>query len=869
MNRCELAIAQGKPEKTEDKKKDLLYYAASPLDNLYTEFCSSLNGLSEREAKARLKQFGPNEPSKRKKPPFFSLLFSKFTNPLVIILIIIALFSVFFGERISAAIVSLIILLSVILSFSQEYRSEKAVEKLNTMVRSKVIAIRAGKSIEMNLFELVPGDIVELDAGDMIPADLRIVQSKDLFINQAALTGESFPVEKFPNPVKAEDAASAELTNIAYMGSSVVSGQGKALVIKTGEATQFGDIARSIYSRHAETAFDRGIKQFTVLMIKFMLVLVVAIFVIILFFKGGLLKEALLFSLAVAVGLTPEMLPMIVTINLSNGAMVMARKKVIVKRLNSIQNFGAMDILCTDKTGTLTMDRIMLEKYCDIKGRTSEDVLKNAYINSTYHTGLKNLLDKAILGHEKFKVDTYTKIDEIPFDFSRKIMSVVVEYSGRHRLIAKGAPEEIFKRCTKYELNGKTKPIHRKIFESIKKEYTLLGEEGFMVLALAYRDFKRNKRDFARKDEKNLILKGYIAFLDPPKPSAKKTLTSLRELGVEVKILTGDNEVVTRKICNEVGLEIKGILIGDTIEKLNPLQLKQIVEHTTIFARVSPLQKQKIIEALSHNDHVVGYLGDGINDSPSLKASDVGISVNNAVDIAKESADIILLEKELTVLTDGVLEGRKTYSNTIKYIKMGASSNFGNMLSMAGATLFLPFLPMLPIQILLNNFLYDLSNVSIPTDEVDKEDLSRPRPWKIEFIKKFMLSIGPLSSIYDFLTFGVMWFLFQGFTQTETAQALFHTGWFFESLCTQVLIIYIIRTNRLPFIESRPSKYLLITTILVLLAAIGIIYSPVGLFFGFVPLPPLFFGILSLMVLTYMVLVQLVKQFIIRKLWLD
>lgn len=833
-------------------------YIGCPLEIVFEKLNTSTRGLSENEAKKRLQDYGFNEPARKKKRTILVQILSKFINPLVIVLLIIAIFSLFFGEKISAFLVSLMAAMSVMLSFVQEYRAGKEAEKLSEMVRATATIYRNGKSKEIKIKEIVPGDIVDLYAGDMIPADLRIISCKDLFINQASLTGESFPIEKFATSVKSKSDSLSELTNITFMGSSVVSGTALGVVVKTGIFTQFGELSRRLVTMRIETSFDKGMHKFTWLMIRAMFFMVLFIFAINAFRRGNFV-ESLLFSLGVAVGLTPEMLPMLVAINLSKGAISMAKKEVIVKRLNSIQNFGAMDILCTDKTGTLTLDRIVLEKHCDIIRQDNEDVLRFAYINSFYQTGLKNLLDRAILKHEKLLVETYKKIDEIPFDFSRKIMSVVIEVDTRHRLIAKGAPEEIFKKCNRYELDGEILEMEDLILSDLKEEYDNLSSDGFRVLAIAYKDIENKKEIYSKDDEKDLILKGYIAFLDPPKPSAKRAIIALRKLGIGCKVLTGDNELVTRKICSEVGLDVKGLVTGDKVDKLNDKELRELVEITTVFARLSPIQKERVIHALHENGHTVGYLGDGINDAPALKTSDVGISVNNAVDIAKESADIILLKKSLMVLEDGVIEGRKTFGNIVKYIKMGSSSNFGNMLSMTGGSMFLPFLPMLPIQILLNNFLYDLSQVAIPTDEVDRQYLTKPRPWNVDYIKKFMIIIGPISSIFDFLTYGVMLFIFKAGPQ------LFHTGWFIESLCTQTLVIHIIRTGKIPFIESRPSRLLVLTSILIVTIGIAIPFSPLAKPFGFVAPPPTYFLALFIMVITYLFFVQKVKNVFIRK----
>jgi Mg2+-importing ATPase len=833
-------------------------YIGCPVEFLFEKLKTSPKGLSEKETQNRLENYGYNEPAKKKKRTILTQILSKFINPLVVVLIIIAAFSMFFGEKISALLVSLMAVMSVFLSFIQEYRAGKEAEKLSEMVRATATVYRNAKSREVKIREIVPGDIVDLFAGDMIPADLRIISCKDLFINQASLTGESFPIEKVADPAQNKNGSITELHNIAFMGSSVVSGTALGVVVKTGISTQFGEISRKLATMRIETGFDKGIHKFTWLMIRAMLFMILFIFAINAFRRGNFI-ESLLFSLGVAVGLTPEMLPMLVAINLSKGAIAMSKKEVIVKRLNSIQNFGAMDVLCTDKTGTLTMDKIVLEKHCDVVRKEDEDVLKCAYLNSFYQTGLKNLLDRAILKYHKLLVQQFKKIDEIPFDFSRKIMSVVVEIDGKHRIISKGAPEEIFKKCTKYELEGEILDMEDLILSDLREEYDNLSADGFRVLAIAYKDMDNTRQVYSKDDEGDLILKGYVAFLDPPKPTVRGAIQALKKLSIDFKVLTGDNELVTKKICSDVGLDVKNLATGEQVDKLDDKELQELVKSTNVFARLSPLQKERIIRALRENKHIVGYLGDGINDAPALKISDVGISVNNAVDIAKESADIILLKKSLMVLEDGVIEGRKTFGNIVKYIKMGSSSNFGNMFSMTGGSMFLPFLPMLPIQILLNNFLYDLSQIAIPADRVDSEYLIKPRPWNVQYIKKFMIIIGPISSIYDFITYAVMLFIFHASPQ------LFHTGWFIESLCTQTLVIHVIRTGKIPFLESWPSRFLILTSVFIVTIGILIPFSGLAKPFGFVAPPPSYFGILFFIVITYLLLVQVVKTWFIKK----
>lgn len=832
--------------------------AGCSADVLLEHFKTSQKGLPEDEARRRFVEFGPNEPSKIKKRTILFQFFSKFLNPLVAILLVIGGFSVFMGEKMSAGIVLAMAVVSVGLSFIQEYKAGKEVEKISAMVRANATVYRNGKAREIPIREIVPGDIVDLFAGDMIPADLRIIQAKDLFLNQSSLTGESLPVEKTAETLKVMGRSPADLPNMVFMGSSVVSGTGLGVAVNTGMATQFGAIAKKLAEIGEESGFDKGINHFTWMIIKTTLVLVLIICAINYFTKGNFL-EALLFSLAVAVGLTPEMLPMLVAVNLSKGAIAMSRKQVIVKRLNAIQNFGAMDVLCTDKTGTLTLDKIVLEKHCDVVGKEDAGVLQMAYMNSYYQTGLKNILDKAVLKYQKQDVSQTKKIDEIPFDFSRKMMSVVLDSKSGRQIITKGAPEEIFKRCRKCEIDGEVLELEDLMLADLREEYDSLSAQGFRVLAIAYKNMDAGKDVYSKDDEHDLILKGYIAFLDPPKPTARRTIEMLEKLGIELKVVTGDNELVTQKICSEVGLDIKGLMTGVHLEDLTDDQLKERVNTTTVFARLSPIQKERVVRALRNNGHIVGYMGDGINDAPSLKAADVGISVENAVDIAKESADIILLQKSLLVLKDGVMEGRRVFGNILKYVKMGSSSNFGNMLSMTTASILFPFLPMLPIQILLNNFLYDISQIAIASDDVDEEYLAKSRPWNINYIKKFMIVFGGVSSIFDFVTFGVLWFIFRA------NESLFHTGWFLESLCTQTLIIHIIRTGKLPFVESRASQFLIFTSIYIVTIGLVIPFTPLGKHFGFTMPPVSYLFSLTVIVLLYMFMVQMVKNWFIQK----
>ena len=696
-----------------------------------------------------------------------------------------------------------------------------------------------------------------LSAGDIIPADLRIISEKDLHVNQAALTGEAYPVEKGAEPVKGDAKDALSLPNMAFMGSNVVSGSAVALVVKTGGQTEFGKLAEHVSAEREDTSFDKGVKSYVGMMMKIIFVMVILTFLINAIFKGDIV-EALLFALAVAVGLAPEMLPMMVAVNLSNGAISMSKKRVIVKKLSAIQNFGAMDVLCTDKTGTLTLGEVVLERYLDLSEQESREVLGYAYLNSSFQTGLKNVMDEAILRKDRMSLDAFRKIDEVPFDFSRKMMSVVVDDGNQHVLISKGAPEEIIKRCSSYECNGKSvkdSGHHPHRLMELSDKYR---REGFRVLALAYREFPRKERAYKLQDECELTLKGFMIFLDPPKPSAKKAILELESMGIKLKVLTGDNELVARKICGEVGIDVSGVATGAEVEKADDASLSRLVERTSVFARLTPLQKERIISVLKKNGHTVGYMGDGINDSPPLKNSDVGISVNNAADIAKETADIILLKKSLTVVCDGVTEGRKTYSNILKYIKMGSSSNFGNMFSVTGASIFLPFLPMKPMQILLNNFLYDMSQITIPSDNVDKEQLAAPTPWDVGHIRKVLLFIGPVSSIFDFITFGLCLAL-------GLPAALFQTVWFMESLSTQTLVIHIIRTPKLPFLESRPSAPLLLSSFAIVAAGWLLVFSPIGEYFGFAAPPLEILGMIAVIVLAYLALVQIVKMWFASK----
>jgi len=841
-------------------------------------------GLSEAEAATRLEQHGPNEVAHEKQESWLQRLYAASRNPLVILLTILASLSYATGDPRAGTVMLLMVVLGVSLRFVQETRADTAAAKLKAMISVTATVVRDGQSREIPLHQLVPGDVVKLSAGDMIPGDVRLLSAKDLFVIQATLTGESMPVEKTDARDTRANASPIERTNTCFLGTSVESGSATAVIVATGAQTYFGKMARSLAGQQVETAFDRGVKKFTWLMIRFMLVMVPLVFLI-----NGLTKhnwhQAFFFSLAVAVGMTPEMLPMIVSVCLSKGALAMAKKQVIVKRLNSIQNFGAMDVLCTDKTGTLTLDRVILEIYCDVFKKENQEVLRDAYLISYFQTGLKNVLDRAVLQHQdlhkELSLERYSKVDEIPFDFSRRMMSVAVEGpDGQRQLLTKGAPEAVFSRCTHFESEGEIFPMEPILVGNLIEQVNDLSEDGFRVLAVATKKVEKQAA-YSKADECNLVLTGYLAFLDPPKDTAAKAITMLRQHGITVKVLTGDNDLVTRKVCTEVGIKVEKILLGSQVETMTDPQLAEAVDATDVFARLSPAHKQRLVRAMQRKGHVVGFMGDGINDAPALRAADVGISVDNAVDIAKESADVILLEKNLMVLEEGVLEGRKVFVNILKYIRMGASSNFGNMFSVIGASAWLPFMPMAPLQILTNNLLYDFSQVPIPTDNVGAQQTAKPRPWNMGEIAKFIVFIGPISSIFDYTTYAVMWFIFKCSNVVITpdlvarygvdavhhtyAARLFHTGWFVESLMTQTLIIHVIRTNLLPFVQSRASWQLTMTTLLIMGIGACLPYSPLAGALGFVPLPPLYWLILLGTLVCYVGLTQLVKTWLIRK----
>jgi P-type Mg2+ transporter len=854
------------------------------------------NGLTESQAADIRMRVGLNEVGHEKPLPWHVHLWHCYRNPFNLLLTVLAAISYFLEDDLRATIViGSMVLLSTLIRFFEESRSNKAADRLKEMVSTTATVLRRDaaeiaaeqarryfqaelrpkppRRMEIPLKKLVPGDAVLLSAGDMIPADVRLLSAKDLFVSQSAMTGESLPVEKFAEHRGAPTTNPMELDNIAFMGTNVVSGSATGVVVTTGNQTYFGALAQSVTgAAPTSTAFQAGVNKVTWLLIRFMIVMTPIVLLINGFTKGntpGAWTEAFLFALAIAVGLTPEMLPMIVTSTLAKGAVYLSRKKVIVKRLDAIQNFGAMDVLCTDKTGTLTQDKIFLSRHCGAFGEDLDTVLEYAYLNSYYQTGLKNLLDVAVLEHvevhrELSVATAFRKVDEIPFDFNRRRMSVVVaEQDQHHLLICKGAVEEILAVCSRVQHGGAVEPITEDALATMRELTADLNEEGLRVVAVAIRQMPPVRETYSLADECDLTLVGYIAFLDPPKDSTAPALKALADHGVAVKILTGDNHLVTRKICKEVGLQTGRIVLGAEVEPMTDEELARVAEEHNVFARLTPTHKDRIVRALRSRAHIVGFLGDGINDAPAIRTADIGISVDSAVDIAKEAADIILLEKSLLVLEQGVQEGRRTFANILKYIKMTASSNFGNVFSVLVASAFLPFLPMLPLQLLVQNLLYDISQTAIPFDNVDPELVQQPQRWRPDDIGRFMVVFGPVSSVFDICTFALMWFVF-GAT-TEAASPLFQAGWFVEGLATQTLIVHMIRTQKLPFVQSRPATPLLLMTIAVVAFGMLIAVGPMAHVFKFAPLPAAYFPWWAAMVLGYIALTQVIKSWYLRR----
>ena len=891
----------------EDQKrneaKDRMQFAISAeINELFTHFDTSYEGLQEEQVEWNQEHYGENEVAHSQRVSFFHRVMEAFVNPFTAILIILALVSAYTdiilaapGEKnpMAVIIITTMVIASGLMRFVQETRSGNAAENLLKMIHTTTLVKRYGQeATELPLDEVVVGDVIYLAAGDMIPADMRLFQAKDLFVGQASLTGESVAVEKTTSPIVMALDSTTEATNLAFMGTNVISGSARGVVVAVGGDTIFGEMAKSVNVKPVKTSFEKGVNNVSWLLIRFMLVMVP----VVLFTNGvigGNWTDAALFALAVAVGLTPEMLPMIVTTCLAKGAVAMSRKKTIIKNLNSIQNLGSMDILCTDKTGTLTQDKVVLQYHLDVQGKECPRVLRHGFLNSYYQTGLKNLMDVAIIDAASYEAqkpgyeeliglsERFVKVDEIPFDFDRRRMSVVVasnDDSGKTQVITKGAVEEMLSVCSYVEYEGKVIPLTEEIGQQVLQHVESLNDDGLRVIALAQKTNPPSVGTFSIADESDMVLMGYLAFLDPPKESTEGAIRALNQYGVQVKILTGDNDKVTRCICRQVGLSVDRILLGNDVDGMSDEELGEASLEVSVFAKLSPSQKARIIGVLRDSGHSVGYMGDGINDAAAMKASDVGISVDTAVDIAKESADVILLEKDLMVLENGIIEGRKTYANMVKYIKMTASSNFGNIFSVMVASIFLPFMPMLPIHLILLNLIYDLSCTAIPWDHVDEEYLQVPRKWDASSIGKFMLWFGPTSSIFDITTFGVLYFLIAPMMTgglhyhelTDTTMkllfvAVFHAGWFVESMWTQTMVIHMIRTPKIPFIQSRASAPLLLLSVLGIAVLTTIPFTPFGASLGLTGLPLIYFAWLSLTVVLYMLLVQTFKRIFIRR----
>ncbi|WP_029277663.1 magnesium-translocating P-type ATPase [Carnobacterium jeotgali] len=831
------------------------------------------SGLSEQEAEIRLERYGLNEVAVQKPTPWYVLLLQAFKDPFIYVLALLLVVSAATKDFEASIVMAMMILFSAGLHFIQEFRSKKASVALKELIETTCTITRDGATKEIPINEVVPGDIVNLSTGDLIPADSRLIWAKDLFVNQSSLTGESMPIEKLPYLEKENSQLTAlDLPNLLFMGTDVLSGQGKVVILKTGEATLFGDIAAQSSKSRGETSFDRGVKNVSKLLIRFMLIMVPIVFLINGFSKGDW-SEAFFFSIAVAVGLTPEMLPMIITSNLAKGAITMSKKKVIVKELNAIQNLGAMDVLCTDKTGTITEDKVVLVRHVNPIGEESNRVLALAYMNSNYQTGWKNVMDHAVIEYfnenrEENKLEKIEKIDEIPFDFSRRRLTVAVKAGDQQLMITKGAVEEMLKVCRYVELNDEIIPLTPQLQKTLEEVSINMNKEGMRALGVAYKQNVHDSAIYSIKDEFDMVLVGFMGFLDPPKESAISAIKSLHEHGVNVKVLTGDNEIVAQKICKDVGIQVDRTILGTELDSMTDTELMDATGKVNLFAKLNPTQKARIIELLQQKGHTVGFMGDGINDAPALRTADVGISVDTAADITKEASSIILLEKSLTILEDGILEGRTVFGNMMKYIKMTISSNFGNVFSVLVASAFLPFLPMLSIQLLVQNLIYDVAQLTIPWDKMDAEDLMKPAKWGTSDLLKFTFSIGPISSIFDILTFILMWFIFQA--NTVQNAALFHTGWFVIGLITQTVVVHIIRTKKIPFIQSRASMSVTLSTLAVIIVAVLIPSSTFGTFFDFVALPIAYWKWMILIVLTYVVLIQVVKSIYINinKQWL-
>ncbi|QIL46928.1 magnesium-translocating P-type ATPase [Vagococcus coleopterorum] len=856
----------------EVKNSELKQLAALSERELMMTFRTSPNGLSQEDALERLEEYGPNVVASESPTPGWKLFIKAFQDPFVYVLLLLLIVSAATGDFEAAVIMGIMILCSGLIQFVQSYRSQKASYALKEMIENTCAITRDGVTEEIPMDEVVPGDIVNLSTGDMIPADAVLIWSNDLFVNQSSLTGESMPVEKFveagvpEKAIKDDSLTALDMEDLVFMGTDVLSGQGKAIILRTGEGTFFGGIAKTVSGSREETAFDIGLNKVSRLLLRMVAVLFPVVLLLNGFTKGDW-SQAFFFAIAVAVGLTPEMLPMIVTSNLAKGAIALSKKKVIVKELAAIQNLGSMDILCTDKTGTITDDEVVLVKHVNPLGDVNQDVLNMAYLNSKYQTGWKNLIDHAVIKYydetkDKLNQEIITKIDEIPFDFSRRRLTVAVDVDGRHLMVTKGAVEEMSDICTYAEIDGEILPIDAKLKAEMLAVNERLNMDGMRVIAVGYRQDVYDEPIYTIEDERDMILVGFVGFLDPAKKSAIPAIASLHEHGVGVKVLTGDNEIVARKVCQDVGIEVNEVLVGNQIEEMTDEELTGKVEGVNLFAKLSPMQKSRIIDLLQKQGHTVGFMGDGINDAPALRKADVGISVDTAADITKDASSIILLEKSLTVLEDGILEGRKVFCNMMKYIKITISSNFGNVFSVLVASAFLPFLPMLSFQLLVQNLVYDIAQLTTPWDNVDEEDIAHPVSWGTKGLLKFTLSIGPISSIFDILTFFIMWHVFSANTVAE--QGLFQAGWFLVGLTSQTLIVHIIRTKKLPFIQSVASWPLLLSSVMAILVGFVIVLTPLGGKFGFESVPtsywPWFVGIM----IAYMLVTEVVKRIYIK-----
>lgn len=867
-----------KNENYKNTEKDIIENSKLKLDKLFRKYNTSIEGISVVEVEDRIEEYGKNIIDVKENNSIWHRLKEAVINPFNIVLMIVAAITfvtdVIIATKKDYATFILIIstvIISAVISFKEQTKSNNAARKLKKMITNKMDVIRDDREDTIDIENVVPGDIVKLSSGDMIPGDVRFIEAKDLFIDQSSLTGESSPVEKFTE-LKEYDTLT-DISNIGFMGTNIVSGSSKAIVLSTGNNTYFGSMAKSLYSVNEKNSFEKGIDDITKILIKFMFILV-PIVLIVNFFSVGDIWASLIFAITIAVGLTPEMLPVITTSTLAKGAVEMSKKKTIVKRLSSIQTFGQMNILCTDKTGTLTEDKVILEKYMDAAGNKSLRILKHAFLNSYFQTGLKNLIDVAIISRaekENLNIlkEKYIREDEIPFDFSRRRMSVVLrDEKGKRQLITKGAVDEILSICSYIDYDGKAIELTDELRKKAYKVYEENNNDGLRVLAVAQKNEIHDVNTFGVQDESNMVLIGFVGFLDPPKESAKKAINALKRYGVDTVVLTGDSEGVAIKVCQKVGIDTQNSISGKDIEKYTDDELKEKVKKCHLFSKLSPMQKQRIVRIFQENGNTVGYMGDGINDSPPLKQADVGISVDTAVDIAKETADIILLEKDLNVLEEGVINGRKTFTNLLKYIKMATSGNFGNMISVIIASLFLPFLPMLPVHILIQNLLNDFAQIGMPFDNVDKEYIQKPKTWNTKGIKKFMFNFGIISTVLDILCFIVLWNIF-GFNTTEKA-VMFQSGWFVFGILSQTLIIHLIRTSKIPFVESKSSKQLLISTFVVVLITLIISFTNISVIFDLSKLPWMYLLWIGALMIIYIVSIQIYKKVYIRnnKEWL-